>query len=131
MSSFGTPAVKRHHINVKGISPPSKRSSIGTNKGRSNDTVRMRRASTDQGGSQFAQTVLIQLERLSTLKQTPPLLENATVGEFIIIKPLFKNYKAQISYKDLAELISPKAKNFLCVLYNKFLHEFISPMIYL
>ena len=55
-----------------------------------------------QGKTHFGQSVLNWLEKLSTLEQKTQILENATVGEFIIFKPAFENYKAQNGYNNLA-----------------------------
>jgi len=94
MSFNSTPAPKRrYNFTVQSISPPIKRSSIGTNK--ANVTIRARRSSTAQGGQQFPQSIITQLANLSQLEQKPPMLDNATIGEFIIFKPLFENYKAK------------------------------------
>ena len=122
MSVYGTPAPKRHHINIQGISPPSKRSSIGHKK--ANVTIRARRTSTDTGGQQIAQSIMNQIVNLTPLEQKHPMLENATVGAFIKFKPAFENYKALRGSKPLADLISIQAKNFLCVLYDKTLTDF-------
>ncbi len=93
MSSLGTPIVKRRHINVNGISPPLKRFNNGIHKTRSSITVRAKRHSTDQGGPVFAQKVLNQLEKLSTLEQKALILDNATVGDFMVFKPFLKAIK--------------------------------------
>ena len=92
MSVYGTPAPKRHHINIQGISPPSKRSSIGNKK--ANVTVRARRTSTDTGGQQIAQSIMNQIVNLTPLEQKHPMLDNAADEEFIKFKPAFENYKA-------------------------------------
>ena len=123
MSFNSTPASKRrYNFTVQSISPPTKRSSIGTNK--ANVTIRARRSSTAQGGQDFPQSIITQLANLSQLEQKPPMLDNATIGEFIIFKPLFENYKAKQGTKPLADLLSIKAKNFLCSLYNKTTSDF-------
>ena len=118
-----TPAPKRYS-SISGISPPLKRSSLGAQKMRSNVTVRPHQQAALQGESSFAQTVLNQMEKLSTLEQKAPILENATVGDFIIFKPLFEAYKAQNGSRDLAQLISTQAKNVLCIIYNKSIADF-------
>jgi hypothetical protein len=64
------------------------------------------------------------MEKMSTLEQKAPILENATVGDFIIFKPLFEAYKAQNGSRTLAQLISIPAKNVLCILYNKQITDF-------
>ena len=61
---------------------------------------------------------------MSTLEQKAPILENATVGDYIIFKPLFEAYKAQNGSRDLAQLISTQAKNVLCIIYNKSIADF-------
>ena len=73
MLVYGTPAPKRHHINIQGISPPSKRSNIGTKK--ANVTIRARRKSTHTGGQQIAQSIMNQLVKLTLLEQKPSMLE--------------------------------------------------------
>ena len=123
MSFNSTPAPKRrYNFTLQSISPPTKRSSIGTN--RANVTIRARRSSTAQSGPQFPQSIITQLANLSPLEQKPPMLDNATVDDFIIFQPLFENYKAKHGTKPLADLLSIKAKNFLCVLYGKTISDF-------
>ena len=65
-----------------------------------------------------------QIVNLTPLEQKPPMLDNATVVEFLIFKPAFENYKALRGYKPLVDLISIRAKTFLCVLYDKTLLDF-------
>jgi hypothetical protein len=43
-------------------------------------------------------------------------LQNATVGDFMIFKPLFEAYKAQNGSKDLTQLLSVQAKK--CVIHH-------------
>ena len=119
-----TPASKRY-ANLAGLSPPlkMKRSSLGANK-RSNVTLRTKPTAVLQGESNFAQTVLNQMEKMSTLEQKAPILENATVGDFMIFKPLFEAYKAQNGSRNLAQLLSVLTKNVLCVIYDKQLTDF-------
>ena len=117
MSFNSTPAPKRRYNFLQSLSPPNKRSSIGT-KG-AHVTVRARRSSTAPSGQQFSQSIITQLKDLSPLEQKPPMLVNATVDDFLTFKPLFENYKAKNGTKPLADLLSLQAKNFLCVLYGK------------
>jgi hypothetical protein len=86
-----------------------KRVSLGAK--HSNVTLRTKQNAVLQGESNFAQSVLNQMEKMSTLDQKAPILENATVGDFIISKPLFEAYKAQNGSRDLAQLLSVQAKN--------------------
>ena len=97
-----------------------KRSSLGANK-RSNVTLRTKPTAVLQGESNFAQTVLNQMEKMSTLEQKAPILENATVGDFMIFKPLFEAYKAQNGSRNLAQLLSVPTKNVLCVIFVRHL----------
>jgi len=121
---LNTPASKRY-ANLAGLSPPlkMKRSSLGATK-RSNVTLRTKPPAVLQGESNFAQTVLNQMEKMSTLEQKAPILENATVGDFMIFKPLFEAYKAQNGSRNLAQLLSVPTKNVLCVIYDKQLTDF-------
>ena len=113
MSSTETPVPKRrYYFNLSEISPPTKRSSLG----KGNVTYRSRRQSPVQIEQRFPQQVVDQLLNLTPLEQKPPLLENSTVGEFQLFKPLFQDYKSKNGTKPLSELISLKAKNFLCTL---------------
>jgi len=61
---------------------------------------------------------------MSTLEQKAPILENATVGDFMIFKPLFEAYKAQNGSRNLAQLLSVPTKNVLCVIYGKQFTDF-------
>ena len=65
-----------------------------------------------------------QIVNLTPLEQKHPMLENATVGEFIKFKPAFETYKALHGSKPLADLICIHAKHFLCALYDKTLLDF-------
>jgi hypothetical protein len=120
---LGTPAPKRY-ANVSGISPPMKRSSLGALKMRSNVTVRTKQQAGLKGDSSFAQSVLNQMEKMSSLEQKTPILDNATVGDFLHFKPLFEAYQAQNGSRDLAQLLSVQAKNVLCIIYNKLITDF-------
>jgi len=91
---------------------------------RSNVTVRTKQQAVLKGDSSFAQSVLNQMEKMSTLEQKAPILDNATVGDFLHFKPLFEAYKAQNGSRDLAQLLSVQAKNVLCITYNKLITDF-------
>jgi len=118
-----TPAPKRYS-NISGLSPPLKMKRVSLGAKHSNVTFRTKQNAVLQGESNFAQSVLNQMEKLSTLEQKAPILENATVGDFMIFKPLFEAYKAQNGSKDLAQLLSVQAKNVLCITYNKDITDF-------
>ena len=58
-------------------------------------------------------------------QKPPPMQENATIAEFTKFKAASENYKALRGFEPLPNIISIPAENYLCVLYEETLTDFL------
>jgi hypothetical protein len=68
--------------------------------------------------------VMVTLEKMSTTETKAPMLQNATLAEYVIFRVAFPTYKEKKGLQNMSELIAKAAKTVFCTTYRITKSEF-------